>query len=249
MGGDARGFISAHTCRRLWAGNRYGKQLACHVEDMSSTGQACRCTAGIRLTNGLLPYARGRGDYLTVGGCGYSQPGASGLGATPEDTPPATCKDVQIMRIPNNECRRRAGAAAVARLATTGSDLRPHLVPVTFAFTGDQIVIAIDSKPKTTTRLRRLSNIDENPRVCLLWDEYDDDWSQLWWVRADATAQVETSGPSWSAAVEALSAKYPQYALDAPRGPVIRIAVSRWTGWAAAPGHFPGPGRPGGFPR
>jgi PPOX class probable F420-dependent enzyme len=174
--------------------------------------------------------------------------GSLGLGATPEDNPPATCEDVQIMRIPNSECRRRAGAAAVARLATTGSDLRPHLVPVTFAFTGDHIVIAIDSKPKTTTRLRRLRNIDENPRVCLLWDEYDDDWSQLWWVRADATARVETSGPSCSTAVEALCAKYPQYALDAPRGPVIRIAVSRWTGWAAT-GHFPGPGRPGGFPR
>ena len=58
-------------------------------------------------------------------------------------------------------------------------------MPVTFAVLGDIIVIAIDHKPKRSMNLKRLRNIADNPRVSLLVDRYDDDWSQLWWVRAD----------------------------------------------------------------
>ncbi len=34
--------------------------------------------------------------------------------------------------------------------------------------------------------------------------------------------------------LEMLAARYPQYRADPPAGPVIRIRVERWTGWAAA---------------
>ena len=63
-------------------------------------------------------------------------------------------------------------------------------MPVTFAVQGDIIVIAIDHKPKRSMNLKRLRNIADNPRVSLLVDSYDDDWSQLWWVRADGVAAV-----------------------------------------------------------
>lgn len=129
--------------------------------------------------------------------------------------------------------REKFGGERVARLATVGGDGRPHLVPVVFALAGDRVVTAIDHKPKTTTDLRRLRNIRENPEVSLLVDHYDDDWSRLWWVRADGTARVVESGPDREAAIDALAAKYLQYRERRPAGPVIVVDVTRWTGWSA----------------
>ena len=110
--------------------------------------------------------------------------------------------------------------------------MRPHLVPVTFALLGRQVAIGIDQKPKSTRDLRRLRNIAENPRVSLLWDLYDEDWTRLWWVRGDGDADVTHEGTAWQGAVEALGAKYWQYREDPPEGPAIVITVSSWSGWA-----------------
>lgn len=116
-------------------------------------------------------------------------------------------------------------------MATVGADLRPHVVPVTYAVHGDEVFIGIDQKPKTTTDLKRLRNIAENERVAVLVDEYDEDWAHLWWVRVDGVARVLTAE---AAAVQLLVAKYPQYAEDPPRGPVIAIHADGWTGWSYA---------------
>lgn len=131
------------------------------------------------------------------------------------------------------ECRRRFGAASVGRLATLSAAGSPALIPVTFSASGDQIVFAVDHKPKTTTALRRLANIDADPRVCFLADHYDDDWAALWWVRADARAMTVSGGPQWSAAIDQLVDKYPQYRRRRPAGPVVLAEVTRWTGWSA----------------
>ncbi|MCU1432612.1 MAG: class F420-dependent oxidoreductase, partial [Actinotalea sp.] len=56
----------------------------------------------------------------------------------------------------DDECRRRFGSADHAYLATVGPDAAPHLVPVVFDLTGDQVVTAVDHKPKRSTALRRL---------------------------------------------------------------------------------------------
>jgi PPOX class probable F420-dependent enzyme len=120
-------------------------------------------------------------------------------------------------------------AGRVGRLATVGPDLRPHIVPVTYAVHGDELFIGIDQKPKTTTELKRLRNIAVNEQVAVLVDEYDEDWTHLWWVRVDGTARVLEDR---AAAVELLRAKYPQYDADPPRGPVIAIRAVGWSGWS-----------------
>ncbi|MEO3793262.1 TIGR03668 family PPOX class F420-dependent oxidoreductase [Nonomuraea sp. B10E15] len=123
----------------------------------------------------------------------------------------------------------------VARLATVGGDGVPHLVPVTFAVSGDVVATAVDHKPKSATRLRRLRNIEENPSTCLLADRYDDEeWARLWWVRADGRARVVSGGPDHDRAIDDLVTKYAQYRERRPRGPVILVYVSRWSGWASA---------------
>ena len=136
------------------------------------------------------------------------------------------------MRLDETTCRERLAAARVARLATAGQDRQPHIVPVTFAMSGETIVTAIDQKPKTTTSLRRLRNIAENPRVSLLVDHYADDWTQLWWVRVDGVARRVDDDGAREEAVRALAAKYAQYRDDPPRGPVIEIGVRSWRGWS-----------------
>ncbi|MCF3135095.1 TIGR03668 family PPOX class F420-dependent oxidoreductase [Streptomyces olivochromogenes] len=139
------------------------------------------------------------------------------------------------------EARRRFTGARVARLATVDEAGRPHLVPVVFAGQGtDGIVTAVDRKPKTTTRLKRLRNIAARPDVCLLADAYDEDWERLWWVRADGAARVllpdaadSAERDACAAAVTVLRDKYPQYWDAPPHGPVIAVTVRHWTGWRA----------------
>jgi PPOX class probable F420-dependent enzyme len=133
------------------------------------------------------------------------------------------------------EARGLFASVRVARLATVDAEGRPHLVPITFALDGDDIVTAVDHKPKRTTRLRRLANIEANPRVSVLADRYEDDWSRLWWARADGTARIVEPGASeHERAVSRLAARYPQYEEQRPAASVILVSVSRWSGWRAA---------------
>jgi PPOX class probable F420-dependent enzyme len=130
-----------------------------------------------------------------------------------------------------SEARARFAQARVARLASADADGAPHVVPVVFAVEGDRIVTAIDGKPKSGGMLRRLRNIGANPRVSVLADHYDEDWSRLWWARADGLARKVEIGPDADAALSLLRERYPQYATVALTGPVLVIEVNRWSGW------------------
>jgi PPOX class probable F420-dependent enzyme len=135
------------------------------------------------------------------------------------------------------EARRLFAAAPVARLASADGEGRPHVVPICFAVEGERIYMAVDHKPKRTMRLRRLANIRANPAVSALADLYSDDWSRLWWARADGTAVVVDPGTDeHGRAVDLLATHYEQYRSNPPAGPAIVISVSRWSGWSAAQG-------------
>lgn len=115
---------------------------------------------------------------------------------------------------------------------------RPHIVPVTFAVDGNYIYTAVDAKPKNESAargLQRLRNIEAEPRVALLADHYADDWTALWWARADGRASIVTEPHLADRPLSLLTARYPQYRDVALPGPVIAIRVERWSGWAAAP--------------
>ena len=124
------------------------------------------------------------------------------------------------MNLDPQRARELFAASRVARLATASADGVPHLVPVTFVLTADdRVVVAVDGKPKRSPVLRRSRNVRENPSVALLVDHYDDDWTQLWWVRASGRAVVREPGdPTSSDALDALAAKYRQYRDHRPAG-------------------------------
>ena len=132
------------------------------------------------------------------------------------------------------ELRRRVAEARVARLATVDAEGRPHLVPICFVLDGGTLYTAVDSKPKRTEALKRLENVRVNPRVAVLVDHYEDDWSRLWWVRLDGRARVVEDARERTRALVLLEAKYEQYQVEAPPGPVLAVEIERTSGWAAA---------------
>jgi PPOX class probable F420-dependent enzyme len=134
--------------------------------------------------------------------------------------------------VTSTEARTRFAVARVARLATADTDGRPHLVPVAFVVDDDRIYTVVDAKPKRTTALRRLANVEQNPAVSLLVDYYDDvDWDALWWVRADGTARIlDPDDDEARRAIALLRARYPQ---QRAVGAVLAVDVGRWSGWSA----------------
>lgn len=129
------------------------------------------------------------------------------------------------------EARGRFAAAPVARLATADAAGRPHLVPIAFAVAGDTVYSAVDAKPKRTRALRRLANVEANPAVSLLADHWDeDDWTQLWWARADGTGRVLDAGAAEARrAIDLLRERYPR---QRDQGAVLAVDVERWSGWS-----------------
>ncbi len=123
-------------------------------------------------------------------------------------------------------------AQRVAHLATVDASAQPHAIPVCFAYDGGRFYIAIDAKPKRTTRLKRLRNIEENARVALVFDRYGEDWSRLGWVLLQGTAGAIEGGSEHERALAALRAKYVQYRSMALEGrPVIVVTPERVSSW------------------
>ena len=106
--------------------------------------------------------------------------------------PPAQPSAAQL----SPEQARRLADAPVGRLSTATASGAPHVIPVCFALRQDEngpvIYIVLDRKPKRAalTRLRRVRNVLENPRVALVVDHYDEDWTQLWYILITGAAQL-----------------------------------------------------------
>ena len=133
--------------------------------------------------------------------------------------------------------RKKLKQARVARLATLDAKDGPHIVPVCFVYDGKVFYTAIDRKPKRVSpdRLVRMQNIRAISRVALLIDEYDEDWTRLWYVliRGKAVLIPNSAQQERASAIRKLKAKYPQYArgMLGEDAPVIRITPKRTTGW------------------
>jgi len=145
--------------------------------------------------------------------------------------PPSSNRCTTTDRVTDFDPQTRFAAADIARLATVTPGGRPHLVPVVFAVAEQVVYTAVDGKPKSTQRLQRLANIEAEPQVSMLVDHYADDWSQLWWVRADGTAAIHHEGPTHQRGYDLLRAKYPHYQAVPLIGAVIAVAVEHWTFW------------------
>jgi PPOX class probable F420-dependent enzyme len=107
----------------------------------------------------------------------------------------------------------------IARLATVDPENnQPYIVPVVFAFDGNNIFIPIDNKPKkisNSKQLKRVKNIQKNPNVSFLIDIYDDrDWNNLSYLMIQGKARIinmVNDRDTIEKAHSLLSEKYAQY--------------------------------------
>jgi PPOX class probable F420-dependent enzyme len=126
----------------------------------------------------------------------------------------------------------------VARLATADGDGRPAVIPICYVFDGEHFYSPIDEKPKQVMprQLKRVRNIETNPHVALLIDDYAEDWSKLAYVLVSGLAAIVQPGTDEHVrAVRMLRDKYPQYhtmAIDERM--LIRITPVRIKYWRAS---------------
>jgi PPOX class probable F420-dependent enzyme len=133
------------------------------------------------------------------------------------------------MRLAEDEARARLAAHDHGVLCTVHAERGVDAVPVVYAVQDDFVGVPIDRvKPKASSRLQRERNLEADPRAALLIDHWDrDDWSRLWWVRAELRFQ---KGHEEALAAQ-LAERYPQYR-DQPFARVLRLRIVGVTGWA-----------------
>jgi Pyridoxamine 5''-phosphate oxidase. len=137
------------------------------------------------------------------------------------------------MHLDTDEALRRASSGDHAVLATLNRTGTADLVPACFAIVGELVAIPIDSvKPKGSTALGRVRNLERDPRATLLVEHWDpDDWSRLWWVRVSLRREPVPDG-TLPELVEALRRRYPQYR-EVPFTDVLTFRIERVAGWSA----------------
>ena len=131
-------------------------------------------------------------------------------------------------------------SARIGHLATADAKGQPHVIPVCYVFDGEVIYSVLDSKPKSTPlrQLRRVRNILANPRVSLVVDHYEEDWSRLQYLLVLGDAGLLETGEEWARAIAMLREKYPQYqAMDLDQSPVIKITPAKFVPWSSGPGN------------
>lgn len=135
------------------------------------------------------------------------------------------------MNLTEQECRHRVAEHRHGVLATRHPERGVDAVPVVYGLIDGQLVIPIDTiKAKRHTGLRRLANVAEDDRCVLLVDHYDDDWSQLWWVRVHARASPAPASPQM---VAALARRYPEYGAPGAITQTLLLTPTAWYGWRA----------------
>jgi len=139
------------------------------------------------------------------------------------------------LKLDRGRCEELLEQAERGVLATRHPDRGVDAVPACFVFDGERVAIPVDLvKPKSTTALQRVHNLDVDPRAVLLCDRWDpDDWSRLWWVRA-TLVRIEVDDPHRVALSTLLAAKYRQYR-DQPFADLMVFEVAGLTGWRGEP--------------
>ena len=128
----------------------------------------------------------------------------------------------------------RAAAADHGVLATRNRTGAADLVPACFAIVDGWLVVPIDSiKPKRSTALGRVRNLERDPHATLLVEHWDRaDWSRLWWVRL-ALVRADAEQDVVARLEQALRARYAQYETTTFAS-LLTFRIEAIAGWEAA---------------
>jgi hypothetical protein len=138
------------------------------------------------------------------------------------------------MHLDHDESLRRAMAADHGVLATLNKNHGAILVPACFAIDGDRLAIPIDSvKPKGSTALGRVRNLELDPRATLLVEHWDPvDWNRLWWVQLLLVRTTDMPAARVAALERGLRERYVQYR-TAKFVDILTFRIEKVGGWAA----------------
>ncbi len=139
------------------------------------------------------------------------------------------------MRLAENEARSRLASHDHGILCTLHAERGVDAVPVVYAVLDEYAGVPIDRvKPKAGGRLQRERNLALDPRATLLIEHWDrDEWSQLWWVRAELRWQMAGPEPRTAALAAQLADRFAQYR-DQPFERMLLLRIVSVTGWTAA---------------
>ncbi len=139
------------------------------------------------------------------------------------------------MRLTEVDALARLTAHDHGILCTLHPERGVDVVPVAYAVDDDGFVgVPVDLvKPKASLRLQRERNLESDPRATLIAEPWDrDDWTQLWWARAELRYEPDPAPDRAAALASLLAARYPQYH-DHPFDHVLVLRIVTVTGWAA----------------
>jgi hypothetical protein len=139
------------------------------------------------------------------------------------------------MRLTEDEARIRLAAHDHGVLCTVHAERGVDAVPVAYVVEDGYVGVRVDRvKPKTASRLQRERNLEADARATLVTEHWDrDDWSRLWWVRAELRGQRDPNPDRVAALAAGLARRYAQYR-DQPFDRVLVLQIVRVTGWAAS---------------
>lgn len=130
--------------------------------------------------------------------------------------------------------RRRLVEARVVRVGTVDEQGRVHVVPVVFVLEADTWYSPSDAGKRPVKRLR---NLNTDPRVTILVDVYEEDWSRVWWVRMRGIGRAVEGGAERERAYRLLRETYAQLTAvpgDEAAGPTMAVTIQGWSGWASS---------------
>ena len=130
--------------------------------------------------------------------------------------------------------RKFLGAQRVARFASAAADGAPHVVPVCFVCNDTSAYFTIDEKPKRRSGrdLKRMRNIEVNPKVSLVVDRYEEDWQRLGWVMLHGHAEILDGGAEHARIQDLLRLRYPQLeTMNITPQPVVAIRIQKANSW------------------
>jgi uncharacterized protein len=117
----------------------------------------------------------------------------------------------------------------VCRVATSGPEGMPHLVPVCHVVADGKIYFASGREG------RKVLNLRANPRVAVTVDLYSDAWAHLKGVMVQGTTTLIEKGPRFGKIRALLYRKYPQYpdeaALDESDSMIVEVTPTRVFSW------------------
>lgn len=139
------------------------------------------------------------------------------------------------MKLTEQQALSRLAAHDHGVLSTVHPVRGVDAVPVVYSVAEGFVGVPIDRvKPKTSLRLQRQTNLQADPRATLLIEHWDrNDWSQLWWVRAELRYDASAPDDISTTLTAQLSTTFKQYH-DQPFADILTLRIVAASGWSAS---------------